>query len=164
MTALLAPLALSTGTARAAIPSVPPPVVPPKLAAAATAAIDRSQRVMTALSWAKKEEGKPYVWAATGPNSFDCSGLTQFIYAKAGIRLPRTAHEQYHYVQHKVSWKDLQPGDLVFFHNLHHVGIVSRVSGGEKWMINAPHTGAFVRENLLDAQRKATFYGAVRPY
>ena len=164
MTTLLAPLALSTGTAQAAIPSVPPPVLPAKLSVAAAAATAPAQYVVTALNWAKKEEGKPYKWGATGPGSFDCSGLTQFIYRKAGIRLPRTAHEQYHYVQHKISWNDLQPGDLVFFHNLHHVGIVSKVSGGEKWMINAPHTGAVVRENLLDAQRKATFYGAVRPY
>lgn len=119
---------------------------------------------MTALTWAKKEEGKPYVWGASGPGSFDCSGLTQFIYHKAGIRLPRTAHEQYHYVKNKVSWSNLRPGDLVFFNNLHHVGIVSRVSGGKKWMINAPHTGTVVREALLDASRKATFYGAVRPY
>lgn len=86
--------------------------------------------------------GKPYVWAATGPASFDCSGLMVFAWGEAGKKLR-------HYT--KWQWADgtpisasqLRPGDLVFFYppTMHHVGMY--VGGG--WMVNAPHTGDFVR-------------------
>lgn len=62
----------------------------------------------------KQEVGKPYVWGGTGPDSFDCSGLVQYVYAKAGINLPRTTYDQVK-VGQTVSMSNLQPGDLLFW-------------------------------------------------
>ncbi|MCU1676192.1 MAG: hypothetical protein JWM93_950 [Frankiales bacterium] len=113
-----------------------------------------SNSAQIAIKWAYKELGKPYVWGADGPNTFDCSGLTQFIYAKAGIYLPHFTGAQWNVGRH-VSYSELQPGDLVFFHpDHHHVGIY--IGNGQ--MINAPHTGDVVRV----APVWATFSGAVR--
>lgn len=63
---------------------------------------------------AKSEIGKPYVWGAVGPDSFDCSGLIQYIYAKYGVNMPRTTYDQVK-VGQTVSMNDLQPGDLLFW-------------------------------------------------
>jgi peptidoglycan DL-endopeptidase CwlO len=83
----------------------------------------------------------PYVWGATGPDSFDCSGLTQWAYAPAGISLPRTTYAQAS-VGTRLSPGQLQPGDLVFFFgDLHHVGLYA----GNNMVLHAPHTGADVR-------------------
>jgi peptidoglycan DL-endopeptidase CwlO len=116
----------------------------------------------TAVSWAYKEIGKPYVWGAAGPNSFDCSGLAQFVWAKAGVYLEHFTGDQWHEGTH-VSQSQLQPGDLVFFAyntsdpaTIHHVGIY--IGGGE--MIDAPFTGAFVRK---DPAFRPDYIGAVRP-
>jgi len=92
---------------------------------------------------AAKEKGKPYVFGAAGPNSFDCSGLVKFVFAKFGITLPHHANDMKHYgVQ--VSEKDAKPGDLVFVFSgsfAHHVAIYA---GNGTWW-EAPHTGSFVR-------------------
>ncbi|MDQ6945170.1 MAG: C40 family peptidase, partial [Actinomycetota bacterium] len=94
-----------------------------------------------ALTWLFSELGKPYVWGATGPNTFDCSGLTQFIWAKAGITTPRVAVDQDRWAV-PVPLSDLRAGDLVFFGNdIGHMGMY--IGGG--LMINAPHTGDVVR-------------------
>lgn len=66
------------------------------------------------LALAKAEIGKKYVWGATGPNAFDCSGLVQYVYAKNGVNLPRTTYDQVK-VGQTVSMKNLQPGDLLFW-------------------------------------------------
>ncbi len=99
-----------------------------------------------ALAWAFSELGKPYVWAATGPNSFDCSGLTQFVWRKAGVAIPRVAADQYSWTV-PVPLSQLLPGDLVFFGttDIHHVGIYI----GDGLMINAPHTGDVVRVSSI---------------
>jgi cell wall-associated NlpC family hydrolase len=125
---------------------------------------ERKKVALKALHYAKREEGKPYSWGAAGPNAFDCSGLTSWSYRKAGVELPRTAHEQHLAVKEKISWKHLYPGDLVFFDDDGHVGIVSKRVGHKIYMINAPHAGDHVRQVVLDAYRKSTFSGAVRPY
>jgi cell wall-associated NlpC family hydrolase len=116
----------------------------------------------TAVAWAYKEIGKPYVWGAAGPNSFDCSGLAMYVWAKAGVYLEHFTGDQWHEGTH-VSQSQLEPGDLVFFAyntsdpaTIHHVGIY--IGGGE--MIDAPFTGAFVRK---DPAFRPDYIGAVRP-
>ena len=101
-----------------------------------------------ALAFARTRLGKPYVWGGTGEPGFDCSGLTQWAYAAAGVRLPRTAEAQYHATQ-RVSREELRPGDLVFFCcdpgqpgvAISHVGLYA----GDGQMLNAPSPGAVVR-------------------
>jgi cell wall-associated NlpC family hydrolase len=91
--------------------------------------------------------GKPYVWGATGPNSFDCSGLVCYVYAQVGLRLPRVTFSQVRCGQ-AVSPSELAPGDLVFFRHNAHVGIY--LGGG--WFIHAPHTGDVVKISSLGAR------------
>jgi cell wall-associated NlpC family hydrolase len=106
--------------------------------------------------------GKPYRWGATGPATFDCSGLVRFAYAHAGLSLPRTSRQQWSAGRH-VQVADLRPGDLVFFAHdpdrpatIHHVGMYV----GQGLMVHAPHTGALVR---VDAVRPGGYAGATRP-
>ena len=81
-----------------------------------------------AISWARQELGKPYVFGGSGPNAFDCSGLTAFVYAKAGVSLPHSAAAQYSDTS-RVSLSALQPGDLVFYYSpISHVAIY--IGGG----------------------------------
>jgi cell wall-associated NlpC family hydrolase len=100
----------------------------------------------TALAWAFSELGKQYVWGATGPDTFDCSGLTQFIWDQAGVDIPRVAADQDTWSV-PVPLSQLVPGDLVFFgkSDIHHVGIYI----GDGLMINAPHTGDVVRVSSI---------------
>lgn len=85
--------------------------------------------------------GDPYVWAAAGPNTFDCSGLTMWAWAHAGVSLPHFSGSQYAATTH-VSMTALQPGDLVFAANPgEHVAMY--IGGGQ--VISAPHSGAVVR-------------------
>ena len=97
--------------------------------------------------------GVPYVWAASSPSGFDCSGLVMYVYAKVGVSLPHSSRMQYDYGTH-VSRDQLQPGDLVFFYNpIHHVGIY--IGNGQ--MINA--TGSQVQiSNVF----RDSYYGATR--
>lgn len=86
-----------------------------------------------------KEVGKPYVFGNEGPNSFDCSGLMQFIFKKNGVKLPRTAAQQQ---RASTRVKTPRPGDLVFYGNpAHHVALYL----GNGKMLAAPHSGANVR-------------------
>lgn len=73
-----------------------------------------SGTVKAIIALAKAQVGKNYVWGATGPNAFDCSGLVQYVYAKNGVNLPRTTYDQVK-VGQTVSLKKLQPGDLLFW-------------------------------------------------
>lgn len=88
------------------------------------------------------------MWAAAGPNSFDCSGLTLYAWAKAGKTLRHYAKWQWEDGT-PISRSQLRPGDLVFFYppSLHHMGMY--VGGG--WMVHAPQTGDFVRMARLDS-------------
>lgn len=127
--------------------------------------IARHKIGLLAVAKAKSKIGKPYVWGATGPNAFDCSGLVQWAYRKAGKKLPRVTYAQYRKLhEHKVTWKNLAAGDLVFFYGKEHVGIVSKRKGRQLWMIHAPHTGSYVQQVKLDRYRKQAFSGAVRPF
>ncbi|MDQ6948013.1 MAG: C40 family peptidase, partial [Actinomycetota bacterium] len=98
-----------------------------------------------ALTWLFSELGKTYVYGATGPATFDCSGLTQFVWNKAGVSVPRVAIDPDSYAI-PVPLSDLRPGDLVFFGaDVHHMGMY--IGGG--LMINAPHTGDVVRVSSI---------------
>ncbi len=112
----------------------------------------------TAVSVAQSKLGDPYVYGAGGPNTFDCSGLTSFAWAAAGVYLPHSASAQYYSLPH-VNIADVKPGDLVFFGRgyIHHVGMV--VGGGT--MIEAPHTGAVVR--YASYYSRSDLVGAARP-
>jgi cell wall-associated NlpC family hydrolase len=99
-----------------------------------------------ALDWAFSELGKTYVWGGTGPDVFDCSGLTQFSWAKAGVSIPRVAADQDAWTI-PVPLSQLMPGDLVFFGTtgIEHVGMYI----GDGLMINAPHTGTVVQVSSI---------------
>ncbi|MFF3453024.1 NlpC/P60 family protein [Streptomyces sp. NPDC002730] len=108
------------------------------------------------LSFARSQMGKPYVWGATGPSSYDCSGLTQAAWKAAGVDLPRTTWDQVK-VGKRIATQDLLPGDLVFFYDdISHVGIYI----GDGKMIHAPKPGANVREESIYYM---PIYGSVRP-
>lgn len=105
---------------------------------------------------AMKYLGAPYRWGAAGPNAFDCSGFTMFVYAQVGVSLPHSSRAQINSGQ-RVSMSDLQAGDLVFFGSpIHHVGIY--IGGGQ--YIHAPHTGDVVRIAPLN---RGDYAGACRP-
>ena len=116
-----------------------------------------SSKGAAAVYWAEKKLGCPYVWAASGPNEFDCSGLTMWAWGKAGVSLPHYSGDQINRGQ-RVSKAHLQPGDLVFFGSpIHHVGMY--VGGGD--FIEAPYTGVSVRISKLS--HRDDFAGACRP-
>ncbi|WP_446042086.1 NlpC/P60 family protein [Streptomyces sp. SID1121] len=115
-----------------------------------------SSRAAAAVAFAYAAIGKPYVWGATGPGSFDCSGLTQAAWSAAGVSLPRTTYTQINAGQ-RVPRSQLAPGDLVFFYSgISHVGIYV----GDGKMIHAPRTGTNVRIAPID---QMPFAGATRP-
>ena len=93
-----------------------------------------------AIAYARSQIGKPYVWGGTGPNGWDCSGLTQAAYGAAGVRLPRVTQQQV-FSGTAVTRANLAPGDLVF-PDPGHVGIYT----GGGMFVEAPHTGLNVRE------------------
>lgn len=115
-----------------------------------------SPRAARAVAFAYRALGRPYVWGATGPGAYDCSGLTQAAWKSAGVSLPRTTYTQIN-AGTRVSRGQLQPGDLVFFYSgVSHVGIY--IGGGK--MIHAPHPGSTVRIAPIG---EMPFAGAVRP-
>ena len=115
-----------------------------------------SGRARVAVEEAYRQLGKPYRYGATGPDSFDCSGLTSWVWRAAGVSLPRTSRDQYAQGR-KVARADVQPGDLVYFGNpIHHVGIYV----GDGQMISAPQTGDRVK---LQAAFRSDYVGATRP-
>ncbi|BAG19563.1 NlpC/P60 family protein [Streptomyces griseus] len=108
------------------------------------------------LAFARAQIGKPYVWGASGPSSYDCSGLTQAAWREAGVDLPRTTWDQVK-IGTRVATSDLRPGDLVFFYDdISHVGIYK----GDGMMIHAPKPGANVREESIYSM---PIHGSVRP-
>ncbi|MFD0071923.1 NlpC/P60 family protein [Streptomyces sp. NPDC127166] len=112
-------------------------------------------RAAAAISFARAQLGKPYVWGATGPSAYDCSGLTQAAWRAAGVSLPRTTYTQIN-AGRRVSRSQLAPGDLVFFYSgISHVGLY--IGGGQ--MIHAPRPGAPVRIAPID---EMPFAGATR--
>ncbi len=101
--------------------------------------------------------GVPYVWGGASPSGFDCSGFTMYVYAQVGISLPHNAAMQYG-MGSAVGREFLQPGDLVFFNGLGHVGLY--IGGGQ--FIHAPHTGDVVKISSLTDWYASTYVGARR--
>ncbi|OMI33378.1 C40 family peptidase [Streptomyces sparsogenes] len=125
-------------------------------ASSGAAAPSMSGRAARAVSYAYGALGKPYVWGATGPYGYDCSGLTQAAWRAAGVALPRTTYTQIN-AGRRVSRAELAPGDLVFFYSgVSHVGLYI----GDGRMIHAPRPGAPVRVAPID---QMPFAGATRP-
>ncbi|MDQ0405866.1 NlpC/P60 family protein [Streptomyces sp. NPDC000349] len=114
-----------------------------------------NSRAAAAVAYAYQKLGSPYVWGATGPDAFDCSGLTQAAYRAAGASLPRTTYAQID-AGRRVARSELLPGDLVFFYSgISHVGIYV----GKGQMIHAPNPSAPVRVAPVD---QMPFAGAAR--
>ncbi|MER6086038.1 NlpC/P60 family protein [Streptomyces sp. NPDC001833] len=112
-----------------------------------------------AIAFARAQIGKPYVWGATGPGSYDCSGLSQAAWKAAGVSLPRTTYDQVN-AGTTVPLADAQPGDLVFFYDdVSHVGIYI----GNGMMIHAPKPGAYVREESIYYGGESIIHSVVRP-
>jgi cell wall-associated NlpC family hydrolase len=106
----------------------------------------------TAVNAAMAQLGDPYVWAASGPNSFDCSGLVQYAYAAAGISLPHSSGSQAKAGQ-AVSRDQLQPGDIIAFYSpVSHVGIY--IGNGQ--MVHAPTSGDVVKVASIDVMGSIT--------
>ena len=114
------------------------------------------------VAYARAQIGKPYLWAADGPASFDCSGLTMMAWRQSDVSLPHWSVAQYA-TGKKISLANIRPGDMVFFatdlteyRSIHHVGLY--IGNGQ--MIEAPFTGSFVRVSSIN---RASLFGASRP-
>jgi cell wall-associated NlpC family hydrolase len=159
---MTAPVALSARLSRLGAASVltAAAVAVPSLLPGAAQQAGAATLAAKALGVAAAKKGSPYQWGATGPNRFDCSGLTQYSFRKAGRKLPRTAAAQYGSTRH-VAASARRVGDLVFFHSgssassVYHVGIYA--GDGEIW--HAPKTGARVRLERIWA--RGVWYGRV---
>lgn len=134
-------------------------------AAAAVGLVDTggvSRIALFAIEAAQTQLGKPYMYGGAGPDSWDCSGLTQWAFAQAGVLIPRTAADQYAAIPNKIALGQIEPGDLLFWATnladpttIHHVAIYV----GNGLMLAAPHTGTNVQVEpvYLDG-----YIGAVR--
>jgi cell wall-associated NlpC family hydrolase len=120
---------------------------PGNLLSAFTSQAAPGPAAQTAISYARAQLGKPYLWGGTGPDAFDCSGLVMEAYASAGISLERTSQMQWASEKH-IPRSERDPGDLVFFAGIDgtmaspgHVGILVT----RNLMIDAPQTGENVQ-------------------
>jgi cell wall-associated NlpC family hydrolase len=111
-----------------------------------------------AVAFAYAQLGKPYQWGATGPGSYDCSGLVQAAWAAAGVAIPRTTYAQWAALPH-IPTSALQPGDLLYFDGIGHVAMY--VGNGD--IIDAPQTGLNVQKIPLAGWYASTLVGAARP-
>jgi len=109
------------------------------------------------VGYAMQELGTPYVWGGGAPGGFDCSGLVMWAYAQMGVALPHSSYAQWGYGV-EVSRDQLEPGDLVFFDGLGHVGLY--IGGGQ--FVHAPHTGDVVKVSSLDEDWYAQNYVGAR--
>ncbi|MBB2913412.1 hypothetical protein FHS43_004716 [Streptosporangium becharense] len=120
-----------------------------------------ADQIRTALTAAIGKLGRPYVWGAEGPDTFDCSGLVQWAYAQAGVKVPRVTHQQF-VSGPQIPLAEAQPGDLLFWrHDPTNPGYVSHVAiyWGDGKMLHAPRTGDVVK--LVPVSTR-NFAGAVR--
>ncbi len=133
------------GRLRSRHPGPPPP--PPRPAPAPAAAPRPSGGAQAAIAFARAQIGEPYVWAADGPDSWDCSGLTMGAWATGGTSLPHYSVAQYEQST-PIAAGDLRPGDLLFWgsssspSSIYHVALYT----GDGMMIHAPRTGRDVEE------------------
>ncbi|HEY7721564.1 MAG TPA: C40 family peptidase [Pedococcus sp.] len=133
-------------------PTTPPPPPPPPSTSGGVSAV---------VAYARAQIGKPYQWGGEGPGSFDCSGLTMMAWRQAGVYLSHYTGAQWAETA-RVPVSDLRPGDLVFFgssgESSHHVGLY--IGGGQ--MIEAPYTGATIREASIYRSDLLPYGGRVR--
>lgn len=148
--------ASSSDAAVSSDPAITPALPDPVIAAAPPADASRGAQVVAI---AMRYLGIPYKWGAASPSvGFDCSGLTTYVFAQIGVSLPHYAAAQYQ-MGTPVSKDQLQPGDLVFFRNLGHMGMY--IGGGN--MIHAPRTGDVVKiSSIYDSYYVANWVGAKR--
>ena len=120
-------------------------------------------RVAHAMGVASAQRGKPYVYGASGPRAFDCSGLTSFAFHHAGFgAMPRTAAAQAHFARH-ISRSQMRRGDLIFFTGgggVYHVGLYAGFVHGHRQVLHAPYPGQRVRVQPL--WTNAWFPGTLR--
>ena len=118
-----------------------------------------STQAEKAVAFAYAQLGKPYVWGATGPGSYDCSGLAQAAWAAAGVAIPRVTYDQWAALPH-IATSAIQPGDLLFYAGEGHVAMYV----GDGYIIDAPRTGLNVQKLPMNTGWYAASYeGAVRP-
>jgi hypothetical protein len=131
-------------------------------ATAGAGAVSPGPAAQLAVRVALGQLGTPYLWGGEEPGGFDCSGLVQFAYAAAGVALPRVAQDQYAAGPRLPTGTPPAAGDLVFFGTgpaeVTHVGL----SLGDGRMVDAPHTGALVRIDIIDLASRR-YVGATRP-
>lgn len=117
---------------------------------------DASEQGRKALEFATAQIGKPYVWGAEGPGSYDCSGLTSQAWAAAGRTIPRTSQEQWRLLP-RIAVKDMRPGDLIIYHaDASHVGMYI----GDGAIVHAPRPGRYV---TITGAGSMAILGVVRP-
>ncbi|HET8931070.1 MAG TPA: C40 family peptidase, partial [Acidimicrobiales bacterium] len=131
-----APAQTQSAPAPAPVQSAAPPV--------SSTPVPSSGRGGAALAAAASQLGTPYVWGGSSPGGFDCSGLTMWAWAQAGVSLPRVTYSQRNAGQ-VVPVSQAQPGDLVFYSGFGHMGMYA--GGGQ--IIHAPHTGDVVKYSSL---------------
>jgi peptidoglycan DL-endopeptidase CwlO len=145
--AAAAPAPIVSNSSSAAPATEPSPVAAPASGGGNSSLVDIAMRYL----------GIPYVYAGADPSGFDCSGFTMYVYAQIGISLPHNAAMQFGEGT-PVSYDQLQPGDLVFFYGLGHVGMY--IGGGS--FIHSPHTGDVVKISPLAGHYASVFDGARR--
>jgi cell wall-associated NlpC family hydrolase len=145
--AAAAPAPIVSNSSSAAPSTTPSPVAAPASGGGNGALVDIAMRYL----------GIPYVYAGADPSGFDCSGFTMYVYAQIGISLPHNAAMQFG-MGTPVSYDQLQPGDLVFFYGLGHVGMYI----GDGNFIHSPHTGDVVKISSLAGHYASVFDGARR--
>lgn len=151
-----------TSTAKPTASSPAKPTTAPVAQVSTGSSKGSSSAGQAAVDWARTQIGKPYRWGATGPNSYDCSGLTSQAWAKAGVKIPRVSRDQYRAAK-KISYSEMRPGDLIFYgsgnnaSSVHHVAIYS----GNGKMIEAPRSGLNLREVPVRMKGAMTYAGRV---
>ncbi|NUQ99629.1 MAG: C40 family peptidase [Streptomyces sp.] len=150
------PSVLDTGIPQAGGWTVQPSVLDTFVPAASTATVTKADR---AIDFARAQIGRPCLWGAVGPESYDNAGLTQAAWRAAGVTLPRTTYEQAT-AGTVIPLAESRPGDLIFFNdNFSHVGLCT----GNGMMIHAPGPGAVIREDSVHYAGEAAVRIAVRP-
>lgn len=122
-------------------------------------AFTTAAKARMAADWARSRKGSPYVYGATGPHRFDCSGLTRWVYARVGKSLPHSSSRQVNQVTRIWHRRNARRGDLVFFYSrggVYHVGIYA----GHGYTIHAPYPGSHVRREHIWTSN--VFFGRVR--
>jgi cell wall-associated NlpC family hydrolase len=117
--------------------------------AASAAPERRESKIRRALDVARDQKGDPYVYGADGPNSFDCSGLVQYSYGRAGIAVPRTSGDQARYFDRRAHKRNIRAGDLMAFYGsggVYHVGLwTGRWQDGRRLILHASRSGTPVK-------------------